>query len=210
MFCLSVTLSGLLNALDGVGAQEGRILITTTNKYRVLDPALVRPGRLDVHLEFKNASKYQAKELFSRFYLPSLAVNFRGTGQIPGLSGGRTSLFPKWNDTDVLLEKAPLLGSPDSPEFDVRLVEELAHKFSTDIPDYRISMASLQGYLMKYKASPTDAAKEISAWVVEELAYQTSKTEWNQTEVNFSTTTPPLTPANANASDILLAVPNLD
>ncbi|KAH8077900.1 P-loop containing nucleoside triphosphate hydrolase protein [Cristinia sonorae] len=66
-----VTLSGLLNALDGVGAQEGRILFATTNTYAKLDPALCRPGRMDLHIEFKLASKYQAEELFKCFYLPS-------------------------------------------------------------------------------------------------------------------------------------------
>ena len=66
-----VTLSGLLNALDGIAAQEGRILFATTNDYRALDPALCRPGRLDLHIEFKLASKYQCRELFRRFYLPS-------------------------------------------------------------------------------------------------------------------------------------------
>jgi mitochondrial chaperone BCS1 len=65
-----LSLSGLLNALDGIGAQEGRILFATTNHYRSLDPALCRPGRMDLHIEFKLASKYQAKELFTRFYLP--------------------------------------------------------------------------------------------------------------------------------------------
>ena len=66
-----VTLSGLLNALDGIGAREGRILYATTNVYTALDPALCRPGRMDLHIEFKLASKYQARELFKRFYLPS-------------------------------------------------------------------------------------------------------------------------------------------
>ncbi|KAF8645067.1 hypothetical protein AX16_008125 [Volvariella volvacea WC 439] len=65
-----ISLSGLLNALDGVGAQEGRILYATTNKYHALDPALCRPGRMDIHVEFKLASKYQAGELFRGFYLP--------------------------------------------------------------------------------------------------------------------------------------------
>lgn len=37
-----VTFSGLLNALDGVAAQEGRLLFMTTNKIQVLDPALIR------------------------------------------------------------------------------------------------------------------------------------------------------------------------
>ncbi|KAI0372630.1 P-loop containing nucleoside triphosphate hydrolase protein [Pilatotrama ljubarskyi] len=64
-----VTLSGLLNALDGIAAQEGRILFATTNDYSALDPALLRPGRLDLHIEFQLASQYQARELFKRFYL---------------------------------------------------------------------------------------------------------------------------------------------
>lgn len=42
-----VTFSGLLNALDGVRSQEGRILIMTTNHREHLDPALMRPGRAD-------------------------------------------------------------------------------------------------------------------------------------------------------------------
>ncbi|KAJ3566491.1 hypothetical protein NP233_g6980 [Leucocoprinus birnbaumii] len=65
-----VTLSGLLNALDGVAAQEGRLLYATTNKYEALDPALIRPGRMDLHIEFKAASKYQAQELYRCFFLP--------------------------------------------------------------------------------------------------------------------------------------------
>ncbi|CDO69340.1 hypothetical protein BN946_scf184746.g21 [Trametes cinnabarina] len=63
-----VTLSGVLNALDGIAAQEGRILFATTNDYSALDPALLRPGRLDLHVEFQLASQYQARELFKRFY----------------------------------------------------------------------------------------------------------------------------------------------
>ncbi|KAI0718316.1 BCS1 N terminal-domain-containing protein, partial [Fomitopsis betulina] len=41
-----ISLSGLLNALDGIGAQDGRILFATTNHYGALDPALTRPGRM--------------------------------------------------------------------------------------------------------------------------------------------------------------------
>ncbi|EIW75063.1 P-loop containing nucleoside triphosphate hydrolase protein, partial [Coniophora puteana RWD-64-598 SS2] len=64
----TVTLSGLLNALDGIGAQEGRILFATTNRYAALDPALCRPGRMDLHVEFRHASRRQAEELFTRFF----------------------------------------------------------------------------------------------------------------------------------------------
>ncbi|KAF9241862.1 hypothetical protein BU15DRAFT_87086 [Melanogaster broomeanus] len=50
---------------DGVAAAEGRIL------FAVLDPALSRPGRMDVWIEFKNASKWQAEALFRNFF-PSM------------------------------------------------------------------------------------------------------------------------------------------
>ena len=50
----TLSLSGLLNALDGVAASEGRILFATTNHLERLDPALSRPGRMDVWIEFKN------------------------------------------------------------------------------------------------------------------------------------------------------------
>ncbi|KAI0220763.1 Complex III assembly protein translocase and chaperone, partial [Massospora cicadina] len=42
-----VTFSGLLNALDGVAAAEERINFMTTNHIERLDPALIRPGRVD-------------------------------------------------------------------------------------------------------------------------------------------------------------------
>lgn len=42
-----ITLSGLLNAIDGLTAREGRIMFITSNHPDNLDPALVRPGRVD-------------------------------------------------------------------------------------------------------------------------------------------------------------------
>jgi chaperone BCS1 len=64
----TLSLSGLLNALDGVAASEGRLLFATTNHLERLDPALCRPGRMDVWVEFKNASRWQAEALFRNFF----------------------------------------------------------------------------------------------------------------------------------------------
>ena len=64
----SVTLSGLLNAIDGVGAQEGRILFMTTNYPERLDGALTRPGRVDASFRLGYASKSGAGELFDQFF----------------------------------------------------------------------------------------------------------------------------------------------
>lgn len=64
----TVSFSGLLNALDGVASQEGRLLFMTTNHIERLDPALIRPGRCDVQLQLKLASKYQIEKMFLRFF----------------------------------------------------------------------------------------------------------------------------------------------
>lgn len=64
----SVTFSGLLNALDGVASAEPCIIFMTTNHLERLDPALVRPGRIDRIFELGDAKAEQVKELFIRFY----------------------------------------------------------------------------------------------------------------------------------------------
>jgi len=63
-----LTFSGLLNAIDGILAQDGRIIFMTTNHREKLDPALIRPGRADVQMEISNAGAEQARRLFARFY----------------------------------------------------------------------------------------------------------------------------------------------
>ena len=63
-----VSFSGLLNALDGAAAAEGCVLMMTTNHKERLDPALIRPGRCDVHIHVNNASKDQARRMFLRFF----------------------------------------------------------------------------------------------------------------------------------------------
>lgn len=52
-----VSLSGLLNVLDGVASQEGRVLIMTTNHAERLDSALIRPGWVDRKVAFGLADK---------------------------------------------------------------------------------------------------------------------------------------------------------
>ncbi|KAF2127372.1 P-loop containing nucleoside triphosphate hydrolase protein [Dothidotthia symphoricarpi CBS 119687] len=61
-----VTLSGLLNAIDGNASQEGRLLIMTSNHPDALDPALLRPGRIDKNIYFGNMNKAAAKSIFLR------------------------------------------------------------------------------------------------------------------------------------------------
>ncbi|CAJ2659649.1 unnamed protein product [Trifolium pratense] len=58
-----VTLSGLLNAVDGLWSccKEEHIIVFTTNHKERLDPALLRPGRMDkqIHLSYCNFSAFK-------------------------------------------------------------------------------------------------------------------------------------------------------
>jgi chaperone BCS1 len=77
---MSLTFSGLLNALDGIGVPDGQIFVLTTNYRHKLDSALIRNGRVDMHVEFSNATPEQMEMIFRQFY-PSegaeVAVQFR-------------------------------------------------------------------------------------------------------------------------------------
>lgn len=64
----TITLSGLLNALDGVFNNHGRITIMTTNRPQVLDDALIRAGRIDIKYQFNNCDRDQIKNLYYMFF----------------------------------------------------------------------------------------------------------------------------------------------
>ncbi|CAL8098889.1 unnamed protein product [Orchesella dallaii] len=64
----TVTFGGLLNALDGVASTEGRLVFMTTNYVDRLDPAMVRPGRVDLKLLIDYPNDHQLGAIFSRFY----------------------------------------------------------------------------------------------------------------------------------------------
>jgi chaperone BCS1 len=66
-----LSLSTLLNALDGVQSQEGRILIMTTNHITRLDEALIRPGRVDKKVELGLADKEMTADIFRLIFKPA-------------------------------------------------------------------------------------------------------------------------------------------
>jgi chaperone BCS1 len=74
----SLTFSGLLNALDGIGSTNGQIFVLTTNLRENLDHALIRNGRVDMHFEFGYATGEQMELMWSNFYPDAVdrAVDF--------------------------------------------------------------------------------------------------------------------------------------
>lgn len=62
-----ITFSGLLNVLDGAATPDGRLTFQTTNHRERLDPALIRPGRVDYEINFGHATAKQIDEMATRF-----------------------------------------------------------------------------------------------------------------------------------------------
>ncbi len=65
---VQVTLGGLLNAVDGIIDSDGRVFVMTTNHIEWLDPALLRPGRVDLSLELGVMTPEMFQEAFLRFF----------------------------------------------------------------------------------------------------------------------------------------------
>ncbi|TRM69879.1 P-loop containing nucleoside triphosphate hydrolase protein [Schizophyllum amplum] len=189
-----VSLSGLLNALDGVGAQEGRILFATTNHYESLDPALCRPGRMDVHVEFRLASKYQARELFRHFYAPRHRSDSEertrsvpdhradatygvdsGYGSVASRCGSVASSSRSWSPEPVDVACGQLHHHARQFRLEAAVADALAARFGEAIPEREFSMASLQGYLMGYKVRPQDAVENADRWVAAQRADKLAK-----------------------------------
>jgi len=63
-----LTFSGLLNALDGLLSTDGVLTVMTTNHPELLDPALIRAGRIDRKFEFKKPEEEEFIAMFQSYY----------------------------------------------------------------------------------------------------------------------------------------------
>lgn len=139
-----LTFAGILNAIDGVAAQTGCMLFMTTNHREMLDPALIRPGRVDVQLVFDKATQDQARRLYLQFYACPTDRDFM-------VNSGEMSL----SNVD---DKSNVEGNKIAKEE----LEQLAVLFGESIPDKSYTMSQIQGILMNYRTSPELAVQNIS------------------------------------------------
>ncbi|XP_059293159.1 AAA-ATPase At5g17760-like [Lycium ferocissimum] len=107
-----LTLSGLLNFIDGLWSSCGdeRVIIFTTNHKERLDPALLRPGRMDMHIHMSYLTSESFKVLATN-YLEISDPNYRGFKEVQELIEGVqitpaevAEQFMKSEDPDVCIE----------------------------------------------------------------------------------------------------------
>ncbi len=100
-----LTLSYILNLIDGVLEQRGRIIVVTTNHPEKLDSALLRPGRIDMKIDFKKCSRKICKEILEFYFnkkIPKLSKKIKDEKWTPA------EVFEKclnFNDLDNVLKE---------------------------------------------------------------------------------------------------------
>jgi proteasome-associated ATPase len=65
----------LLSEIDGVEGLENVIVIGASNREDMIDPAILRPGRLDVKIKIERPDAEAAKDIFSKYLVPSLPIH---------------------------------------------------------------------------------------------------------------------------------------
>jgi chaperone BCS1 len=110
----NVTLSGLLNVLDGFHAPANVVFVMTTNDAEALDPALLRPGRIDYKLYLGEAAESQKIELYRRFFPnapASLAPAFAEAHAVETMAEFQGLLLALEQETDSLEAIAEVCGT---------------------------------------------------------------------------------------------------
>jgi SpoVK/Ycf46/Vps4 family AAA+-type ATPase len=70
-----ITLDDILNLWDGIKETPGRILGISSNHYDKLDPALIRPGRIDITLHLNNCTRNIIKQMYKQYYKSDIDEN---------------------------------------------------------------------------------------------------------------------------------------
>ncbi|MBK5288846.1 MAG: proteasome ATPase [Acidimicrobiia bacterium] len=64
----------LLAEIDGVEALKNVIVIGASNREDLIDPAILRPGRLDVKIKIERPNEQSAKQIYARYLVPTLPI----------------------------------------------------------------------------------------------------------------------------------------
>ena len=187
-----ISLSALLNILDGVASQEGRVLIMTTNHIDKLDEALIRPGRVDMMVKFDLSNAEMTSTIF-RGIFATLEGDIPPRDLMSKTSSGTVaqrapSTGSKGKDKAIEEERRRVEAEREAKELQERkLVEEakverLGKEFAEIIPTMTFSPAEIQGYLLKHKRAPETAVREADAWVKKTLIDKMKEKERKEKE----------------------------
>ena len=88
-----------LAELDGLEALKNVVIIGATNREDLIDPAVLRPGRLDRKIRIERPDKQAAADIFSKYMTPDLPIEAR---HIEALGGSREAV--EWMKEEIVNE----------------------------------------------------------------------------------------------------------
>ena len=74
----------LLSEIDGVEGLDNVIIIGASNREDMIDPAILRPGRLDVKIKIERPDAEAAREIFSKYLTPTLPLHHEDLDEFDG------------------------------------------------------------------------------------------------------------------------------
>ena len=162
-----ISLSALLNIIDGVAATEGRILIMTTNHLDKLDNALIRPGRVDLVVKFDLANSQMIASIFRSIFATLEADDPKPKSDVSVRppKASKASEFTKDELARALDEKEAEARSEEERIAEEARIQTLGDKIATLIPSLTFSPAEIQGYFLKWKRQPELAVENAPEWV---------------------------------------------
>ncbi|KFY30753.1 hypothetical protein V493_01699 [Pseudogymnoascus sp. VKM F-4281 (FW-2241)] len=175
-----ISLSALLNVLDGVSSQEGRILIMTTNHIDKLDEALIRPGRVDMTIQFQLSDAAMMRTLFTSIFttlegdFPQAKTTMRDSHSNGSLQNGRAKSISAEKSSG---DEQNADEEEEHRKLEAKKIEDLAESFTRAMPEGVFSPAEVQGYLLKHKRSPEIAAREAAKWAKDTIEERKKKKE---------------------------------
>lgn len=102
-----LTLGAILEVIDGLVECPGRVIIMTTNHKEHLDPALLRPGRIDMEIQFKRLRHSHIAEIYKKWY--GTYINSEEIRKIPDYKYTQAEisqlLFKYENEPDQFIKK---------------------------------------------------------------------------------------------------------
>ncbi|CAG5130910.1 unnamed protein product, partial [Candidula unifasciata] len=164
------TLNQLLVEMDGIGTQEGVIMLAATNRADILDKALLRPGRFDRHIMIDLPTLAEREEIFTvylnRLKLAQPASHYaRPLSKLtPGMSGADIANICNEAAIHAARHKKKVVEREDFEYAVERVIAGAEKKTSLLSPSekkvvaYHESGHALVGWLLKY----TDALLRIS------------------------------------------------
>nr|WP_224769474.1 proteasome ATPase [Nocardioides ochotonae] len=74
----------LLSEIDGVELLENVLVIGASNREDMIDPAILRPGRLDVKIKIERPDAEAARDIFSKYLVPDLPLHAEDLAEFGG------------------------------------------------------------------------------------------------------------------------------